>query len=229
MSATTARPLDSSIAKAAMPENPDKHFWDQIAAKYSRGTISDMAGYERTLERMRDLLGSGDNVLELGCGTGTTALRLAPLASSYLATDISPAMIAIANDKLEASPVPNLRFAALTAHSASRPENGFDAVLGFNYLHLVEDVPATLAAIRGLLRPGGLFVTKTPCIGELNPLIRMAIPLMRLVGKAPRNIQSLDEASLLDALRRAGFSIEAVERHGSRGKDPRPFVVARMA
>ncbi len=49
---------------------------------------------------------------------------------------------------------------------------------------------------------------------------------MRLVGKAPP-VLKLDQAGLCAAMQRHGLSIEAVERHGSRGKDTRPFILAR--
>jgi hypothetical protein len=63
----------------------------------------------------------------------------------------------------------------------------------------------------------------------MNMLIRMAIPLMRLVGKAPANIQPFDCNELDAALKKAGFSVCQVEWHASKGKDNRPFIVARKA
>jgi ubiquinone/menaquinone biosynthesis C-methylase UbiE len=132
----------------------DARFWDRASEKYARSVIKDEAGYERTLARTGTLLKPDDRVLELGCGTGTTALRLAGNVGSYLATDISPGMITIAERKLEAGPVPSLAFRTATAEDLAREETRFDAVLGFNYLHLVRDLPATLRAIHGLLEPG---------------------------------------------------------------------------
>ena len=213
-----------------LPENADTGFWDAIAAKYAKGAVADMAGYEKTLKRIGELLSRDDQVLELGCGTGSSALRLAPLVGRYTATDLSPAMIAIARDKLADSPVDNLEFAAATAESILAPDQGYDTVIGLNYLHLVADLPQTLGSISALLKPGGKFITKTPCIGEMNVFIRMAIPLMRLVGKAPANIQPFDREELVDALENAGFAVELVEWHASKGKgkgkDRRPFILA---
>lgn len=95
----------------------DARFWDRTSRKYAMGKIADQAGYERTLDRTRALFGASDKVLELGCGTGTTALRLAGAVQHYLATDFSAGMIAIANEKLAAAPVPALAFRTATAQA----------------------------------------------------------------------------------------------------------------
>ena len=92
----------------------DARFWDRAAKKYAASPIDDEAGFERTLARTRALMPPDARVLELGCGTGTAALRLADSVKSYVGTDISAGMIAIAQQKLE------------TAH-----QNGLNATLAF--------------------------------------------------------------------------------------------------
>lgn len=204
----------------------DARFWDRSSGRYAKAKISDQAGYERTLDRVRALLKPDDSVLELGCGTGTTALQLAGGVESYLATDISAGMIAIAEEKLVASPTAALAFRKATAEALASEAARFDAVLGFNYLHLVRDLAGTLRSIHALLAPGGLFISKTPCLGDMNPLIRLALPVMRAVGMAPyAGVFRARELSELVAA--AGFEILGTERHASRGKDGRPFIVAR--
>lgn len=164
----------------------DARFWDRSSRKYAMGAIADQAGYERTLDRTRALLEPGDKVLELGCGTGATALRLAGDVQDYLATDISAGMIAIANEKHAAGPIPALVFRTATVEALMPDAAQFNAVLGFNYLHLVRDLPGTLRHIHALLAAQGLFISKTSCVGDMNPLIRLALfPAMRAIGKAP--------------------------------------------
>lgn len=208
----------------------DARFWDKTAPKYAAAPIGDEAGFERTLARTRALIPAGARVLELGCGTGTAALRLANVAQSYVATDIAGRMIAIAQEKLaaarEAGMDHPLSFRQATASTLVREDGRYDVVVGFNYLHLAGDLPALLGDIRRLLAPGGLLVSKTPCVGDMNPLIRLAIPLMQLVGKAP-GVTTFTAAELEEAIRAAGFEIVANERHGSGKKDIRPFIAAR--
>ncbi|MGO4843285.1 methyltransferase domain-containing protein, partial [Rhizobiaceae sp. 2RAB30] len=77
----------------------DARFWDSTARKYAAGPIADMAGYERTLERTRHYLRGDETAFEFGCGTGTTALKLAPFLRRIVATDLSGGMIAIARER----------------------------------------------------------------------------------------------------------------------------------
>ncbi|RWQ65500.1 MAG: class I SAM-dependent methyltransferase [Mesorhizobium sp.] len=205
----------------------DARFWDRSSRKYAMGAIADQAGYERTLDRTRALLGPGDRVLELGCGTGTTALRLAGDVQNYLATDISAGMIAIANEKHAAGPIPALVFRTATVDALAPDNEQFNAVLGFNYLHMVRDLPGTLRRIHALLAAEGLFISKTPCVGDMNPLIRLALlPAMRAIGKAPY-AGVFRAADLSQHICAAGFDVLATESHATKGSDSRPYIVAR--
>ncbi|SEG60895.1 class I SAM-dependent methyltransferase [Bosea lathyri] len=204
----------------------DARFWDRASRKYAKGAIADQAGYERTLDRTRALLGPADRVLELGCGTGTTALRLSSDVQTYLATDVSPGMIAIANEKHAAKPIPALAFRTATAEALAPDAGQFNAVLGFSYLHLVRDLPGTLRRIHALLAAEGLFISKTPCVGDMNPLIRLALPAMRAIGKAPY-AGVFRAAELSRHIHAAGFDILTTENHATKGNDNRPYIVAR--
>lgn len=227
LSTATPTPDATRPPQAGDPAARKARFWDRIARKYAADPIADMAGYEVTLRRVQGLLTMEQNVLEIGCGTGSTALRLAPFTGRLLATDVSSEMITIAREKLAAQPVPQLVFALADADALVARPGEHDAVLAFNLLHLVSDLDQTLALAVQALRPGGLLISKTACISEMNPLIPwLAIPLMRAIGKAP-HVLCFDAETLQAAMVRQGLEIEAVERHGTRGKDIRVFIVAR--
>lgn len=222
--APTTPPAAPSVPTHALAQ---RRFWDRTARQYAADPVADPAGYEATLRRVKALLTPAQSVLEIGCGTGTTALQLAPHTGSLLATDLSPEMIAIAREKLAAAPVPGLRFEVADAESPAAGGAQYDVVLAFNVLHLATDLDRALAAVARSLKPGGLFLSKTPCLREMNPLVtRLAVPLMRLVGKAPP-VRVFGADALRAALERQGLVVEAVERHGSRPRDFRVFVVAR--
>ena len=135
-------------------------------------------------------------------------------------------MIAIANEKAAQSGT-QVEFAVATDEQVSWPAGSFDAVLAFNVLHLVPDRQALYARVRNLLKPGGLFISKTPCLGEMNRLIRLAVPVMQAIGKAP-HVDFLTGPDLEREIQAAGFAMVERARHGSSPrKDARLFLVAR--
>lgn len=205
----------------------DAHFWDRIARKYATDPIKDTAGYERTLARTVELLSHSDNVLEIGCGTGTTALRLARTVRRLVATDVSSEMIAIAREKCVAQGGSNVEFVVAPAEGAPGDDGSYDAVLAFNVLHVVGARTAALARLFRLLRPGGLFISKTPCLTEMNPLIRLAVPVMRAIGQAPRRVAFFTASDLEREIAGVGFTVSERARHGSGRTDPRIFIVAK--
>ncbi len=81
-------------------------------------------------------------MMETGCETGTTTLKLAPGVARLVAREISREVIAIARPKALAQPC---RSAALRIGSADHPDG---AVLAFNLLHLV---PGRVARRRRLI------------------------------------------------------------------------------
>ena len=222
---TLPHPLSNASDPAASAAKA--RFWDRVARQYAADPIADPAGYEATLQRVQALLQPAHNVLEIGCGTGTTALRLAAHTRRLLATDVSTGMIAIAREKLAAQPLPQLRFEVADADTAVAADASQDVVLAFNLLHLVADLDGALRAAIATLKPGGLLISKTPCLGEMNPLVtRLLVPVMRVFGKAPA-VLVFDAAQLQAAFERHGLAVEAVERHGTKRKDIRVFIVAR--
>lgn len=221
------------MADIGLPNEPNPayarkaRFWNRIARKYAADPIADLPGYEATLQRVQGLLTTEQQVLEIGCGTGSTAMRLAPFTQTLLATDVSSEMIAIAREKLAAQPVPQLSFDVADADRPMANPAAYDVVLAFNVLHLVADLDGVLAHAMHALRAGGLLISKTACISEMSPLIpRLVLPLMRAIGKAP-HVLCFDAAALQTAMVRQGLELVAVERHGSKGKDIRVFIVAR--
>lgn len=217
----------AKVAEASAALSHKARFWNKVARKYANDPIADVDGYERTLQRVQALLSDQHEVLEIGCGTGTTALRLAAGTRRMVATDASEQMIAIANAKLDRQSVPQLHFGLADADAPAAEQSAYDMVLAFNMLHLVTDLQQALCSAIEALKPGGLLISKTPCLNDMNPLIpKLALPLMRAVGKAPP-VLCFSAAQLQTAMSEQGLEILSVERHGSKGKDIRVFIVAR--
>lgn len=160
-------------------------YWDRIAEGYAKSPVKDEQSYRHTLDRVKAHLDPGFRVLEIGCGTGTTALHLATDVREIVATDISSAMIDIATRKAAEQQVENASFATEDTLLAGRTDGPFDAVLAFNLFHLLRDPADRIADAMKLVRPGGLFISKTTCLKGANPIYPIAVPIMRLIGRAP--------------------------------------------
>lgn len=205
-------------------------FWDNAARRYAAAPVKDTATYEAWLARVIEHLGPDDRVLEVGCGTGSTALRLAPYVKSYLSTDYAAGMIEIAKEKLKEAKLANLHFMQADPFDPRLKlekqdgQGGYDAVLAFNLLHLADDPGAMVHRIHDLVKPGGLFVSKTACLGNLRWLFKPLIAIMRLFGKAPRAVQMITPDQLDSLIEQGGFEI--IEEI-TFSKPPNRFLVAR--
>lgn len=180
-------------------------FWNAMARGYAKRPISNVPAYEQTLDHVCRYLAPEQRALEVGCGTGSTALRLAPHVATYLGTDFASEMIAIAREKLEGENHSGLSFEQRTVTLEGIADRSHDVVLGFNIYHLVDDLAAALAATHRVLTPGGLFITKTPCLAR-KWYLRPIIGAMQLVGKAPP-VLYLSPKGLEAAISTAGFDI----------------------
>lgn len=203
---------------------PNPKFWNQVAAKYARKPVDDEDAYQLTLARVKAHLTSSAQVLELGCGTGTTAITVAPFAGSILATDLSSQMISIAREKLKRSAIENASFSVGTLESVDLNGRYFDVVLALNLFHLLPDIDSALQRIHQILGPGGLLISKTPCLGDGSIALRGIVPILRALGKAP-HVQFLKKNELATRVASAGFKTIETDLHPANGD--KLFVVGR--
>ncbi|BCL72135.1 hypothetical protein TUMSATVNIG1_41020 [Vibrio nigripulchritudo] len=184
-----------------------KDFWNKSAPKYAKRKVRDEAVYQKKLAITQDYFDKDWNVLEFGCGTGTTAITHAPFVNHILAIDIAETMLEIARDKAQQADVENIEFKEGTLASAGLQPASFDAVLGLNVMHLMENLEDEVKRVYGLLKPNGIFVSSTALIGQLNMLWQLVIPAMQRLNLAPY-VNRFTKDELCTILLNAGFSIE---------------------
>ena len=187
----------------------DSRFWDRFAYKYSLSPIPNQQIYEKKLALTQQYLKPEMNVLEFGCGTGSTAIIHAPYVKHIKATDFSQNMIAIAKKKAADKNIQNITFECAEITNFDEQKEQFDVILGLNILHLLEDKEKTLHKVYGLLKPGGVFVSSTACIQDhtLLKFLKYVAPIGHFFGLIPFvKIFSKDE--LIRLHEKVGFKKE---------------------
>ncbi|MGR3711543.1 MAG: class I SAM-dependent methyltransferase [Shimia sp.] len=202
-------------------------FWDGAAQKYAKSPISDMQAYEYTLGRTRSYLKKTDVVMELGCGTVSTAIQLSDAVAEMVATDVSAGMLEVGRERVNEADAKNIRLVQATPESA--PEGPFDVVLAHNLIHLLEDGDSAVAEVAKRVKSGGLFISKTPCLSENMKsfkfrLLKTAVPLMQFFGKAPF-VRFFSITELERSITDAGFRI--IESGNFPADPPSRYLVAR--
>lgn len=200
---------EAAVARRNAGAPRSARFWNRLAARYARRPIADMAAYEKKLQITRAYFTPETEVLEVGCGTGSTALLHAPHVGHVHGIDFSAKMIEIANEKAAASGLDNVSFERASVEELALPDGSQDVIMAMSLLHLLEDRDATLAALYRMLKPGGVLVSSTVCIAEKMGWFRWIAPIGRTLGVLPR-INVLARADLRDSLAGAGFEIDQV-------------------
>lgn len=205
--------------------NKPTKFWDKIADRYSRQPIADEKAYQKKLRVTREYFQPDMEVLEIGCGTGSTAIVHAPYVKHIRSIDFSSKMIEIARCKAAAQKVENVTFERLAIDNISVPEQTFDAVLGLSILHLLENNEDIIAKVYKMLKTGGIFVTSTACLGDTMKFFKLFAPIGKFLGLMPL-VKVFTTKKLEDSLVNAGFKIE-YQWQPDKGKAV--FIVAKKA
>ena len=200
-------------------------FWNRIAERYAKRPVADEAAYQKKLRVTREYLQPDMEVLEIGCGTGSTAIAHASYVKHILAIDISSKMIEIARGKAEADNVENITFKIAAIDELNDADQTFDAVLGLSILHLLENKEDTIAKVHKMLKPGGIFVTSTACIGDTMKFFKVVAPIGKFLGLMPL-VKVFTTKELEDSLTNARFAIY-YQWQPSKGKSV--FIVAKKA
>lgn len=200
------------------------YFWDRHAEGYAKRAISDEASYQRKLMETQAYMNREMSVLEIGCGTGTTAIFHAPHVDHIYAVDVSPEMLRIAKEKTKAAGINNITYTCADFDSLADEGRKYDMVMAHSLIHLLPDRDHALKKIHSLLNPGGVFVSSTACLnsGAIN-LLRFILPVGRIFGLLPL-VRFFSPAQFEESVTKAGFEIDV---KWQPGKLKAFFVIAR--
>ena len=198
-------------------------FWNRQAKRYAASPINDLAAYEHKLAETRKLLRPDMQMVEFGCGTGSTAITHAPHVAQILALDVSQGMLDIAKSKIDDAAIRNITLRCTHVASANLAPNSADIILAMSLLHLLPDYKPALAQFYATLKPGGYFVSSTACISPYKLHLKALIAIMRLFGKAPL-VRFFGADQLISDTEAAGFTVQT---RWQPGPGKAMFVIAR--
>ena len=202
----------------------DIEFWDRIAPSYAKQPVADEAAYRHKLERTRAILTPEMEVLEVGCGTGSTALAHAPFVRHVDATDLSAEMIRIGREKAKAEGIENITFDQASLADLAVAPKPYDVVMAHSLIHLLDDRDQGLAQLFQLVKPGGYLITSTACLADMSPLIRLVVPLVKLIKRMRQPVRFFSGEALVKSMEAAGFEIVETWRPSKKAA---LFVVSR--
>ena len=230
LSATNANAMtETSTTKMTKSSLDSKNarVWDRFAKGYSQQPIKDEEAYQKKLQVTQSYLKPTDSVVEIGCGTGGTALYHSKFVRNVLATDLSVNMIDIARQKAVDAGVSNVEFRQTSVDALELPAASQDVVLGLSILHLLPNRDAVMHKVHGWLKPGGLFVTSTVCIGDMGSttkfFIQRLLPVGQFLGLMP-TVKAITKEDLRTSFQQTGFTIE---HEWQPNKEAAVFIIAR--
>ena len=134
----------------------DEHLDAAFVAAYDAKQQTDPAEDVQTLVNLG--ADGATTVVDLGCGTGTFAMAIAPHVKRVVAVDVSPAMAAFLRQRVAVASVDNINVVEAGFMGYEHDGSPADFVYSRNALHQVPDFHkgVALARIATVLRPGGV-------------------------------------------------------------------------
>ena len=207
-----------------MTADRDAIFWDSAAKRYDRQTKRLAAMYDEMVRRILQELAPGDNVLDVGTGTGEIPLRICHAVSRLEAVDASREMIAVARDNAKLRGARNVTFSVHNSYNLPFRDGTFDAVIVSNLLHIVEHPADVLAEARRVLKTDGRLIAPT-YVGRESVRARIFSWVLKRTGHPVYT--RFTSRSLRALIERSGF--EVADQALLKNILPVSFIVARKA
>lgn len=176
---------------------------------------SDAREYDDVIRSVVERVDPTDMVLEMGCGCGLVALRIATRVRHLRGYDLARPMLESARRQAARAELKNIDFLEGDAYRLAEPDSSFDAVICIYLLDIVENPTKVLREARRLLRPGGKLISVTDIFVGESRLRRHARQLrMSLRGLLRGRVEaSRPSAEQLRAWHEsAGFEVRDSER-----------------
>jgi ubiquinone/menaquinone biosynthesis C-methylase UbiE len=199
--------------EARLQRRVQRYGWDKASGHYEAHWAAQLRpAQQRLLERAR--LAAGERVIDVACGTGLVTLAAATAvgpSGAVLGTDLSAAMVDLAQAAAAARGLAHARFARMDAEALDAESGAFDVALCSLGLMYVPDPERALRELHRVLRPGGRLVVsvwgkRSRCgWAELFPIVDVRVasevcPLFFRLGTGDTLRDALAEAGFVDVV-----------------------------
>jgi 2-polyprenyl-3-methyl-5-hydroxy-6-metoxy-1,4-benzoquinol methylase len=209
--------------------NKSKKFWDSASDNYDKTEERFEYIHSKSRKNTKKYLENSNVVLDYGCGTGTVSCEIAHYVKEIHAIDISSKMIEIAKEKAADKKIENITFSQTDIFDEKHKKESFDRILAFNMLQTIPKPKDVVQRIDELLKPNGLFISVTPCLGgKLSFLVGLQIRLFQImckIGIIPVPIRRLKSSDLDDLITNGNFQKVDTEHIYKRASSY--FIVAK--
>lgn len=135
------------------------------------------------IDLIRELYESNNqlNILDLGCASGHTALKIAELfpKSKVVGFDIAKAFIEFAKSMSSQKRITNVDFRVVNAHNWNEKEK-YDLIIGAEIIEHVDSASEFLKSVFQALKPGGQLILTTPCLNGDGTIWGRLMRLLRI-------------------------------------------------
>lgn len=216
-------------------KSQQKAAWNDTAEGWKRWWPTFERAAQIVNDRLVELAGvrAGSRVLDIATGSGEpalTAARAVGQSGRVVAVDMSPEMLAIARERIDAAGLRNVELVESDAEALKLDANSFDAALCRWGLMFMPDLDGLVRGLHRALKPDGRFATAVWSVADKVPMCGLARDAIRRITGIvpPPNAPDPTRRGPLDPRARAGRSRLSRCNHRTPDRNVRISVAGRI-
>lgn len=154
-------------------------------------------------------INKNDMVLDLGCGSGQSAIKAAKRAKKVIGLDFDDALLKLAAESSRRSRIKNVTFQkANLEENLKYKSNSFDKIIFLDVLEHLNNRDRILKVIKRILKNGGLLFLGVPNKNTSWKKLQERVGVCYFSD--PDHKVEFSEAEIIDLLKKHGFNVKSV-------------------
>lgn len=148
-------------------------YWDKISGIYDFAELFNRKAYSGMIAYVERLVPKNSKVLDCAAGTGELSIAASKNAESVISTDMSSAMLEVAEKKCLRKHIDNVFFDERNIFHLDDTDESYDVVIAGNVLHLIKSPEKAVKELARVTKKGGRLILPTFLVDEISPAIRL--------------------------------------------------------